>query len=319
MDPRAAIGVSPIYLESLRTYEHFASSDSLFDRALQKFDLRKSDPGRSIEGWKNRVLRVEIPRTTKILEVRVTLPDAAKAHAMARFLADETVKLNVMTNVEGDQELRQGAERELTAARENREQARAAYLALLQSQPVDALESAVQSLKSRRFAVERDLLDEETLLAELAEREKLPPGANDSPVKRDAQLARTRVAHLQEERKRIEEEITKSSSLLASRTAQVDQARGRLRVAEETYDALESKVRESRGAAGHRGERLRLIDPGVVPERPSSPNGPLNVVVAFLAAMVIAVVYATFEFGAQRRSAPPVAIPLRVANRRGDD
>jgi uncharacterized protein involved in exopolysaccharide biosynthesis len=319
MDPRATIGVSPIYLESLRTYEHLASSDSLFERALQKFELRKSDPGRSIEGWKKRVLRVEIPRTTKILEIRVTLPDPRKAHAMARFLADETVRLNVATNVEGDEELRQGTERELAALRENRERAREAYLALLQSHPVDALESAVQSLKSRRFAVERDLLDEETRLAELMERERLSAQAGDSSVKRDAQLTRTRVAHLQDERKRLDGEITKSATMLASRTAQLDQARGRLRIAEETYVALESKVRESRGAAGHRGERLRLIDPGVIPERPSSPNAPLNVVVAFLSAMLIATVYATFEFGAQRRSGPAVAIPLRVANRRGDD
>jgi uncharacterized protein involved in exopolysaccharide biosynthesis len=315
MDPRAAVAVSPIYLESLRTYEHFALSDALFERALAKFDLRKTRPGRPLESWKKGVLRVEIPRTTKILEIRVTLPDPRKAHAMARFLADETVKLNQTVNVEGDEELRRGQERELEEAKQVRDRARTEYLELMRAAPVEAIESAVQSLQSRRFAVERDLLNEETLLAELEGREK-----SDEPAARgDALPVRMRVAHLREERKRIEGEIAKSASLLSQRTAQLDQARGRLRLAETAYDALETKVRESRSAAGHRGERLRLIDPGVAPERPSAPNLPLNVMAALLASVTLALLYITFEFGLQRRSAPAVTIPLRVANRRGDD
>lgn len=318
MDPRAGLAVSPIYFESLRTYEHFASNDSLFERALDRFDLRKSEPGRSIEAWKKRVLRVEMPRSTKILEIRVTLPDPQKAHALARFLADETVKLNQSANLEGDRELTQGADRELTQAREERDRARAAYIALAQAQPVEALESAVQSLKSRRFAVERDLLDAETIVAEMAEREKLATAA-DTSVKRDAQLARTRVTHLLAERKSIESDIAKSAALLASRTALQEQARARLKTAEAACDALEARLRDARGAAGHRGERLRLIDPGVVPERPSSPNRPLNLMLAFLVAMVGTVLYTSFEYGFARRNTTPVAMPLRVANRRGDD
>src|SRR5215470_7114619 len=39
-DPRAALAVSPIYLESLKTYEQFASSDSLFQKAVARFQLQ---------------------------------------------------------------------------------------------------------------------------------------------------------------------------------------------------------------------------------------------------------------------------------------
>src|SRR4051794_35525321 len=39
-DPRVSTAVSPIYLESLRTYEAFASSDDLFQKASKKFSLR---------------------------------------------------------------------------------------------------------------------------------------------------------------------------------------------------------------------------------------------------------------------------------------
>src|SRR5213083_31292 len=41
-DLRSAMAVSPIYLESLKTYEHYASSDSLFLKALDHFSLRQS-------------------------------------------------------------------------------------------------------------------------------------------------------------------------------------------------------------------------------------------------------------------------------------
>ena len=43
-DPRGATAVSAIYLESLKAYEQFAASDSLFERARQKFHLEEG-PG----------------------------------------------------------------------------------------------------------------------------------------------------------------------------------------------------------------------------------------------------------------------------------
>jgi uncharacterized protein involved in exopolysaccharide biosynthesis len=306
-DPRAATAVSPIYVESLRTYEHFASSDSLFQRALDKFQLRRQAPGRTIESWKKRVLRVEIPRSTKILEIRATLEDARTAHLLARFLAQETVRLNQAVNLEGDRELARAVESELEQAHAERDKARETYLALMRNEPVEALEAALQSLKSRRFAVERDLLEAETLVAESA-----APGAGPSS---DAGTARARADHLRGERERLNQEITRTGAVLSSRTARLEQARTRLDSADRAAAALEAKLREARGIAGQRGERLRLIDPGVVPERPSSPNLPLNLAVALLAAMAGALLYASFQFGLERRSAAPVEMPRRVANR----
>jgi uncharacterized protein involved in exopolysaccharide biosynthesis len=315
MDPRAAIAFSPIYLDSLRTYEHFAASDSLFQNALDRFNLRKESSGRTIEAWKSRVLRVEIPRSTKILEIRVTLPDAKQAHQMALYIANETVKLSQSVAVEGDQQLTQTFEIELTKASEDRDRLRAAFLALTQAQPVEALEAASQSLRARRFAVERDLLDAETLAAELAEREKIDA---DAAIKRDAQLARSRVLHLTAERKSLEAEIARVTSLVSTRTVQLEQARARLKSAETASDAIEAKLRDARGMTGQRGDRLRLIDPGVQPERHSSPNVPLNGIVALLVALLASLLWVSFEFGSQRRGGPTFALPLRVAGRRSD-
>ncbi|MGH9664029.1 MAG: Wzz/FepE/Etk N-terminal domain-containing protein, partial [Bryobacteraceae bacterium] len=56
-DMRAATAVSPVYLESLRTYERFAGSDSLFQRAAERFHLQTGS--QAIESLKQRVLKVE--------------------------------------------------------------------------------------------------------------------------------------------------------------------------------------------------------------------------------------------------------------------
>ena len=304
MDARGATALTAIYLESLHTYEHFATSDSLFQKALDRFDLRKSAPARSIESWKNQVLKVELPKSTKILEIQVTLPDPKKAHELAGFVAAETIKLNQSFNVEGDQQLSKAAEGELVKARQEREAARTALMQLTRNKPVDAAEAELSSAKSRRFAVERDLLDAETMLAE-----------SKSP----ANETRARADYLRVERKRLEEEIPRIAGEVASRTAQVEQARSRVKTAEAACDSLEARRREARGAAGSRGERLRVIDPGVIPERPSSPNLVLNVFAALLMTLIASVLYTAFEFGLQRRSTGPAAKPLRVAGWRGDD
>src|SRR5437588_4914584 len=91
-DPRVSTAVSPIYLESLRTYEAFASSDDLFQQAAKKFGLRTDST--PIERLKKRILKVEVLRNTKILEINATLPDPARAHELSLYIANEAVNLN---------------------------------------------------------------------------------------------------------------------------------------------------------------------------------------------------------------------------------
>src|SRR5690242_18816186 len=74
-DPRAVLAISAIYLESLKTYENFATSDSLFQKAADRFQLRASASGVPIETLKQRVLKAVVPRNTRILEISATLPD----------------------------------------------------------------------------------------------------------------------------------------------------------------------------------------------------------------------------------------------------
>src|SRR5215469_1790516 len=93
-DPRSAMAVSPIYLESLKTYEQFASSDSLFQKSAARFQLQTLMGPRPIESLKRSVLKVGIVRNTRILEIAATLPDPREAQALAQYVAEQTVAQN---------------------------------------------------------------------------------------------------------------------------------------------------------------------------------------------------------------------------------
>ncbi len=93
-DPRATTAVSPVYLESLKTYQHLASSDTLFLRALDDLHLREKYPRAAVESLKRQMLSVDKPTSTSIIEISATLNDARQAQALAEYIAKHTVELN---------------------------------------------------------------------------------------------------------------------------------------------------------------------------------------------------------------------------------
>ena len=73
------------------------------------------------------------------------------------------------------------------------------------------------------------------------------------------------------------------STTLAARTAQRTALQTELKVAQTSYETVSARLREFRASAGTHAEQLRVIDPGIVPQQPSSPNILLNVAAAFFA------------------------------------
>ena len=67
--------------------------------------------------------------------------------------------------------------------------------------------------------------------------------------------------------------------------------------------------------SGTRSEQLNVIDPGIVPERPSSPDIPLILIAALLLALTASLVYVTLEFGFERQRLRSARPPLRMAAR----
>ena len=116
-DARTAIVISPMYLESLKTYERFADSDSLFARAAEKFHLQEAGGAhRPIESLKRGVLKVSKLRDTKIMEINVTLTDPKLAQSMAQYLAEQTVALSHGESLDADRELIDEAEKQTAAS-----------------------------------------------------------------------------------------------------------------------------------------------------------------------------------------------------------
>jgi uncharacterized protein involved in exopolysaccharide biosynthesis len=290
-DLRSAMAVSPIYLESLKTYEHFAASDSLFRKAVEKFGLHQ----RPLESMKKRVLRVGIVRNTRILEIAATLPDARKAQALAQFLAESTVGLNRAVTSEGDRDLIAGIETQEREIQAQLQEAENAWARLLSTEPVDELQAAARGAAELRGKVQNEFLGVQLEIADAVERLKQAGGGDMVEIRKQADNARARLEEMQKQLQALDRQSAAREKLLAERLAHRDKVDAERKAALTALQAVEARLRDARGDLGYRGERLKIIDPGIVPERPSSPNLPLNLVAALLLGLVLPVAYLTLR------------------------
>jgi capsular polysaccharide biosynthesis protein len=297
-DPRTSMAVSPIYLESLRTYETFAASDDLFLKAVDRFQLRQGSE--SIDKLKKSVLKADMPRNTKILEIHATLRDPKKAHSLALYIAEETVKLNQGIAREGDRELASDAEKQASEVRARLQNAEQDWAQASIREPVEQLSTELDADEELRATLQREVVESEVLL-----------GQKDA----EGSEARDRAERYRRQLESLTKSIAAKQSLLAARTARLDRLATDRKAAQEAAKIAEARLQATRADLGTRGERLRIIDPGIVPERPSFPNIPLNVLIAILAGAVLSVLYlmAQMSYAAQKTDANRRAI--RVASR----
>jgi len=294
-DVRTAMAVSPIYLESLKTYQEFAGSDSLFQKAARQFQLG----GGPIETLKRRVLKVQIVRNTRIMEISATLADPHKAQALAKFLADATVDLNRASSSEGDQELLAGLEQQERDIRSSLEQAEAAWSAAISREPTAGLEAAIEEGASQRTTLEEQIESAEVEIAGLGEHIKT--GDPGGEMAKEVSNARARVAEMRRQLADMNAQMTEREKSLGARQAHRDQLAADRGAGQAALASVEGRLRDARSERGFRGERLQVIDPGIVPERPSSPNLPLNTAVALLAGLALPILYYTLRANYQER------------------
>jgi uncharacterized protein involved in exopolysaccharide biosynthesis len=290
MDPRSAMAVSPIYLESLKTYEHFATSDSLFSKAIDRFNLRSLLGAKPIESLKKRVLRVETIRNTRILEIAATLPDARKAQALAQFLAESTAELNRSMVTQSGEDLLKEIERQAGEIRGRLQETEARWAQLVASEPVNGLRAAMEETAGLRASIREQVLSAELETADAVDRARQP-------------AAHARLEQMRKQIETLDHQYAEREKSLALRMAHRDRLEGERQSAQEALAAIDTRLREARGDAGFRGERLEIVDPGIVPERPSSPNLPLNLAAAVLLGLVLPVLYLTLEMSYREQRA----------------
>ncbi len=297
-DARTAIVISPMYLESLKTYERFAESDSLFARAAEKFHLQTGGAERPIESLKRSVLKVSKLRDTKIMEISVTLTDPKLAQSVAQYLAEETVSLSHSESVDADLESITAAEKQAAASASKLNEVQHAWAALSVREPVEALQGELDANVELQGKLRQQLVDAQANIAEYQEQGK----ADSQFAREQLQSERAREGVLQKRLLELTRSIRELGSTMASRSAKRDALQNEVKSAQTASEAAEARFRELRGAAGSRGERLRVMDPGIIPQRPSSPNVPLNVTAALLLALMASLLYLSFAFVMRRRS-----------------
>lgn len=298
-DPRTSVAVSSIYLESLKSYESFASSDSLFAKACAKFDLLKGKA--SLESFKRRVLRVEKLKDTNVLQISVTLPDPKQAQALVQYLAEATVGLARDLADNEQRELMEGVQKQLDAARQEMDKTRAESLAA--EAPQTAAGREVQSIQDRLARAEEDRVEANMVLAESAAR-----GDRES-----ADASRAGAAALAAEVAGMRRDLDAKSAHLAELNARKQAADDQRQSAQDAFDRAQKNADDFSSTAIYRAQRLRVVDPGVVPQTPSSPNLPLTLAAALAIAAAICLVWLTFQFGLARQRGQSGRANLRVA------
>lgn len=318
-DSRAATAVSPVYLESLKSYEQFASSDSLFLRALERFQVRPE--GSSVESLKRQVLKVTKLRDTKILQISATLPDAKHAHEFAQYLAEETVALSRGVSHDADQAMIASAEQQLDSARAALAVTQGEWERYRAAQPVEGLQADVDAMVEVKASTEKQLLEAKTNEAEYASRVRTPGTPSNRPdaagemefVEKQLGAERARVAVLDRQVKDLVVELERRRAELAHREARYNQLESELRIKQTAFDAGAIRLRDVRASTGSRGENLQIIDPSIVPQRPSSPNIALNLAAALLAAVVVSILYLSLLFGYNTKKAEDMRASYRAA------
>jgi uncharacterized protein involved in exopolysaccharide biosynthesis len=304
-DPRGATAVSAIYLESLKTYEHFANSNTLFAQALNHLKLRDAHPAQSLEGLKKRVLRVSKLRDTKILQISATLDNPAKAQELAQYIARETVDLNRSLERDSEHDVTEQASKTLAEATARLQTAEAARDAFAAANPIESLEGELRNANDLLARVTRELSDTREDLAQYvaqsqAASEAVPAGADADWPKRQIAGIKARILSAEKEQAELAKSIAQKSRILEERKHRREVLDIERQAARGQYEAANTRKNEILSSGSFRGERLAVIDAGTVPERPSSPNIPLNVAVALLLSFMASMLYLSFAFGLSR-------------------
>jgi uncharacterized protein involved in exopolysaccharide biosynthesis len=289
-DARLTTAVSAMYLESLKTYELFGNSETLFARAAEKFHLR-SNQSQSLESLQHRVLKVSKVRDTKVLQVSATLHDPKLAQALAQYVAEETVNMSRSESLASDRDFVDLAEKQAAEAQRRLDELQTAWNAMVVNEPVESLQSEIDAAIELRGKVEEQLGVAESDAAEYQQQ------SQDGPFAREQwSAAQARAALLAKRSRDLQEDIAQKSITLASRTAKRQALQTSLKVAQQAYETVAGRLLESRATAGTHAEQLRIIDPGTVPQRPSWPSSSLNVVAALFAGLILSMAYLSFAF-----------------------
>ncbi len=204
-------------------------------------------------------------------------------------------------------------------ARRRVQQAEAASIELAKGGSTEGLLEEVQALIDSRSMLQEEIFYAQDLRAELArEGSRQSVGPETSEARRDAPgealaAAQERLARLRSQMSELDREIATKRRTLTSMETRREAGDAERSTAWAVLKEAEARLELAQATVAARGERLQVIDPGVVPERHTSPNIPLNLIVALLFGAIASLVYLTIEFSLVLRKAESRRQSIRVA------
>jgi uncharacterized protein involved in exopolysaccharide biosynthesis len=310
-DIRAAAVLNPAYLDSLRTFENFFTSNTLFQQAIQRFHLDADDS--DIETLRRKVLKVKLQHETRILEVSATLSHPAAASALVHFITEQSIAASHEQAVAADLESMSNLTADLDHARGQLANARAEWVRAAADDMPESIQSAMESAISLEADVRGRENDAEADAGEWQVRARDGQVENRAWAQVQERAAAARRDDYARRRDQIAEEIARDRKLLAERSSGLTLASAELDTARKAFDTAQARVREFAAVAGMRSERMHIVDPGVVPRKPSFPNVPLNIVAAALLAACLSIGWVVTRAGETRPKPAVVRSAQRLA------
>jgi capsule polysaccharide export protein KpsE/RkpR len=224
---------------------------------------------------------------------------------MAQYIAEKSVALNSRLNNESSEDVLRAARRTLDIAAARREKAEQTKGELIRMEAIDALQNEVAEANQLRLTVENDLGKTRTELADMeAQMKTFHTGdgldAQAQWTLRQIEALRARVVSLETQALAHAKASIDTANVLEARKQHRESVETELRSATAEYEMAKTKLSDAENSATYRGERLEIMDPGIVPQRPSFPNTPLSVMLAFFISIVASVGYLAIRFGYSR-------------------
>lgn len=282
-----------VYYELLRSYETLINNDYLIAKTIQTLGLQKAPYELSVDSFRRRgVLRVELSKNTRLLEVTVEFPNARLAAGICNHFVAQAVAFNEELNSRDAQKARLFLKEQLDSAGQSMEQARNRLLDFNQGSTIEGLRESVRSLLAEKS-------DNETALAALqleltrnmAKREILASSSGSSEpgsavqyriVEMQSEIAGIRAST--EDLRKVLESNRRTLVRLEKEKALKESTQQRLEdeheLARENYVTLSKKYQDALINVGARSTDLKMITPAVVPERPFKPRIVLNIILA---------------------------------------
>jgi len=283
-----------VYYELLRSYETLINNDYLVSKTIQKFNLQKTPYELSVDSFRRRgVLRVELSKNTRLLEVSVEFPNAQLAAEICNYFVNQAVAFNEELNSRDAEKARLFLKERLDHAGQSMEVARNGLLEFNQSSTIEGLRESVRSLLAEKSENETELA---ALHLELtrnsAKRDSLASSSRSADDPESA--VQYRIVEMQSEsagikatmetlRKVLEankQTLTRLEKEKAVKESKLQQLLDEYDLARESYTTLSKKYQDASINVGARSTDLKMITPAVVPERPFKPRILLNIILA---------------------------------------